>query len=76
MKPALLAWAIAALSAVPSLAAPPGKDGRTSKDAVEGETPASGGEGAEYTLFNGIKVPPMKDIEGDKFAETIKEGYW
>jgi protein disulfide-isomerase len=72
MRPALLAWALAALYAVPILTAPPGKAG--AKEAVEGE-PSSDGEG-ESTTFNGIKVPPMKDIGGDKFAETIKEGYW
>jgi protein disulfide-isomerase len=71
MRPALLAWALAALYAVLILSAPPGKAG--AKEAVEGET--SDGE-AEYTTFNGIKVPPMKDIGGDNFAETIKEGYW
>ena len=77
MRPSLLAWALAALSTA-TAAAPPGrsKDATISNDAVEGETPASGGEGAEYTIFNGIKVPQMKEIEGDKFAETIKDGYW
>ena len=79
MKPALLAWAIAALCTVPSYAAPPGKgksDTTLSQDAVQGETPAGGDEAVKYTTFNGIKVPPMKEIEGDKFAETIKDGYW
>jgi hypothetical protein len=81
MKPVLLVWALAALSTVPALGAPPGKgkgkgDAVISQDAIEGETPVSGGDRVEYTTFNGIKVPPMKDIEGDKFADTIKEGYW
>ena len=77
MRPALLAWALVALFST-TLAAPPGrtKDTGISTDATEGETSASGGEGVEYTIFNDIRVPPMKEIEGDKFAETIKEGYW
>ena len=78
MRPALLVWALAA-SLSSSIAAPPGspRDGITlSKDAVNGETPVDGGEGADYTVFNSIQVPPMKEIPGDEFAEAIKDGYW
>ena len=28
------------------------------------------------TVFNGVTVPPMKDISGDKFNGEIKDGYW
>lgn len=28
------------------------------------------------TKFNGITVPVMKEIEGEKFDETVKDGYW
>lgn len=28
------------------------------------------------TTFNGIKVPPMKEIKGDDFDEDTKDGYW
>lgn len=78
MRPALLAWALAAISSI-SVAAPPGaqKAGVVlSDDAISGESPTDGGEGSDYTVFNGVKVPPMKEIEGDKFTETIKDGYW
>lgn len=78
MRPALLVWALAAL-ATTSFAAPTDaeKAGAVlAADAVQGETPASGGEAVEYTTFNGVQVPPMKDIPGDEFAETIKQGYW
>jgi hypothetical protein len=37
---------------------------------------AKEGQATGYTIFNGIEVPPMKDIEGDTFNETIKDGYW
>lgn len=35
-------------------------------DLVEGPT----------TRFNGADVPPMRELEGSKFNETIKQGYW
>ena len=79
MRSALLGWALAALATYSVSAAPPANrngDAVIAQDAVEGETPAAGGEGAEYTLFNDIRVPPMKEIEGNDFAEAIKEGYW
>lgn len=77
MRPALLAWALAAVFTT-SFAAPPGspKGNVLSDDAVSGETPAEGGEAIDYTVFNGIKVPPMAEIEGGKFEETVKDGYW
>jgi protein disulfide-isomerase len=33
-------------------------------------------DGAESTIFNGVEVPPLPDIEGEKFNATIKDGYW
>lgn len=28
------------------------------------------------TTFNGIEVPPMKELDGEKFDEDVKDGYW
>ena len=28
------------------------------------------------TTFNGITVPPLKEIKGDAFDDEIKDGYW
>jgi protein disulfide-isomerase len=28
------------------------------------------------TVFNGVKVPPLKDLPGVGFEESIKDGYW
>ncbi|KAG0649160.1 disulfide isomerase [Hyphodiscus hymeniophilus] len=28
------------------------------------------------TIFNGVEVPPLPDIEGETFNATVKEGYW
>lgn len=33
-------------------------------------------EGPRSTIFNGVKVPPIPDIEGERFATTVKDGYW
>ncbi|KAF4636587.1 hypothetical protein G7Y89_g1498 [Cudoniella acicularis] len=33
-------------------------------------------EGPEATIFNGVQVPPMPEIEGEKFNSTVKDGYW
>jgi len=71
-------WALATVFATSS-AAPPRferEDNVSLRDAVSGESSVTNADGVEYTTFNGIKVPPMTDIEGDKFAETIKDGYW
>ena len=28
------------------------------------------------TVFNGIEVPPMKELTGEGFVEEVKDGYW
>ena len=30
----------------------------------------------ESTTFNGVKVPPMKELNGDDFDKDVKDGYW
>ena len=30
----------------------------------------------ESTKFNGMKVPPMKELNGDDFDKDTKDGYW
>ena len=74
MRISVLSWLSAAALILPTLAAPPAAV--LAGDAIDGETPAKGGEGTDYTVFNGVKVPKMKEIEGDKLEETIKDGYW
>ena len=74
-----MAGRLLAFCAIPTFAAPSTQDGSTAvlaEEAVTGEGPAENGETVDYTVFNGLKVPPMIDIEGDKFAETVEEGYW
>ena len=38
------------------------------------ETPAE--EGPKSTIFNGVEVPALPEIDGEKFNETVKDGYW
>jgi len=28
------------------------------------------------TIFNGVEVPPIPEIDGTKFNSTVKDGYW
>lgn len=76
MKPSVLVWSLLSLLTVPTLAVP-------SEDSVSGshrlvkreDVPAPDAE-PQYTTFNGIKVPPQKQLSPDNFKETIKDGYW
>jgi protein disulfide-isomerase len=47
----------------------PAKEGTAAAPAEDDTAPKS-------TTFNGIEVPPLKDLSGDKFDEEIKDGYW
>lgn len=50
---------------------------RTSE--VSGESSVEGLEEAdvaEPTVFNGIQVPALPVINGEKFNATVKDGYW
>jgi protein disulfide-isomerase len=40
----------------------------TSEESVE--------EGPKPTIFNGVEVPPIPEIDGEKFSTTVKDGYW
>jgi protein disulfide-isomerase len=33
-------------------------------------------DGPQPTIFNGVKVPVLAELDGEKFNGTIKEGYW
>lgn len=93
MRSSLLLWAAASILAIPSFAqvADPATgdlssaSGTGSSDLVDdvtikgtaAEVETTEDSGPASTKFNGITVPPMKEIEGgDAFTETIKEGYW
>ncbi|KAI9798762.1 MAG: hypothetical protein M1833_004592 [Piccolia ochrophora] len=45
--------------------------------AADSSTPAGAdGKRPSTTVFNGVEVPPMPDLNGDKFEEEVKDGYW
>ena len=82
MKPLLICVLLSALS-TPILAALPVEENQPevaskNEDKMTDSAAAAAGsdEGDEHTVFNDIKVPQMKDIEGELFNETIKDGYW
>jgi protein disulfide-isomerase len=33
-------------------------------------------DGPGPTIFNGVEVPPIPEIDGEKFNTTVAEGYW
>lgn len=43
---------------------------------VAAENPAVEAEPDTSTTFNGVKVPPMPEIEGEAFDKTVADGYW
>jgi protein disulfide-isomerase len=28
------------------------------------------------TIFNGVEVPPLRELAGDTFEASVKDGYW
>lgn len=80
MKPSLLAWSLLSFFSVSTLATssahslrnPESKDGhRLMKRADTAESQESA-----PTTFNGVEVPPMKELTPENFEETVKDGYW
>ena len=37
---------------------------------------SNGEDEVKPTIFNGVEVPVLPEINGDKFDATIREGYW
>lgn len=63
-----------------SIAAPPPREAELAnvEEDVLGHKLAVADEPAldGSTTFNGMSVPPMKELNGDNFEEEAKEGYW
>ena len=32
--------------------------------------------GPKVTIFNGVEVPPLKELNGEQFQQEVKDGYW
>ncbi|OAX81584.1 hypothetical protein ACJ72_04075 [Emergomyces africanus] len=80
MKASLFTWSLLSLLLNPVISTSTGESGpedvsiqsprivpRTEEPPAPHETP---------TIFNGVEVPPMKQLDASNFDETIKEGYW
>lgn len=79
----VLVWCLWASLSVPTFGALPAREDtaeivvQNADETTDTAVAATAGDEAiEYTLFNDIRVPQMKDIEGEAFNETIKDGYW
>ncbi|KAG9231405.1 hypothetical protein BJ875DRAFT_469651, partial [Amylocarpus encephaloides] len=47
-----------------------------SSEAILGANEEAEEEGPQPTVFNGIEVPALPEIDGEKFNTTVKDGYW
>lgn len=76
MKASLLTWSLFSLLLKPVISTSAGKSGPIPESRVlsRAEKPIALDESP--TVFNGIEVPPMKQLTESNFDETIKEGYW
>ncbi|KAL4797153.1 thioredoxin-like protein [Aspergillus venezuelensis] len=73
MHVSTLAWSLLSLLALPTFAAPSDQTISTKHLVKRAESDASG---PASTLFNGVEVPPMKELTPDNFEESVKDGYW
>ncbi|KAL4950538.1 thioredoxin-domain-containing protein [Aspergillus filifer] len=73
MRASTLAWSLLSLFALPTFAAPSDQSISTKHLVKRAESDASG---PASTLFNGVEVPPMKELTPDNFEESVKDGYW
>lgn len=79
MRASTFLWSLLATAITPSLGLP-------SQDATKGvnqmlerrEEPKDKVKTTDSssTVFNGVQVPSIKEIQGTDFEESIKEGYW
>jgi protein disulfide-isomerase len=64
----------------PILCAPPvvNRAEPVSIQTAAAEAPVANGipDDIKSTVFNGVEVPPMKELSGDQFDTEIKDGYW
>jgi protein disulfide-isomerase len=68
LLPISLLYALFASVALSESAEKPTGDSRTEIETVE--------DSDRLATFNGVRVPGLTEIEGEKFNATVKEGYW
>lgn len=69
MKVGFLALSVLAAIFQPAFARAHGLEKR-----VDGEGGDSGSDGS--TIFNDVRVPPMKELNAEGFEDSTKDGYW
>ncbi|CAL5869618.1 uncharacterized protein PFLUO_LOCUS3848 [Penicillium psychrofluorescens] len=73
MRPSWLGWSLFSLLAVPALAS---VDVSSSSDDMRLFKRKSYSEPTGPTEFNGLEVPPFREMTPDNFEELTKDGYW
>ncbi|KKZ66651.1 protein disulfide-isomerase [[Emmonsia] crescens] len=82
MKASLFTWSLLSLLLNPVISASTSESGsedvsiQAPRIIPKAEKPADPDEAPTTTTFNAVEVPPMKQLDGSNFDETIKEGYW
>lgn len=78
MRASSLAALFLSFLAIPVIAAPSSSNDHLMRreDAAPGQTDGAVDPDSLPTIFDGIQVPPMKELTPDNFRETTKEGYW
>jgi protein disulfide-isomerase len=74
MRPSWLGWSLFSLLAVPALAS--AVDISSSSDGMRLSKRTWSSEVTGPTEFNGLEVPPIREITPDNFEELTKDGYW
>ncbi len=46
------------------------------KNEVAGDNAEDAEQVLNPTIFNGVEVPPLLEIDGEKFNATVEEGWW
>jgi protein disulfide-isomerase len=81
MKSSLLAWSLLSLLSIPTFAIPSGDIANglnlANDRLVKRTEPVEKIEsGPASTTFNGVEVPPLKELTPESFEELTKSGYW
>lgn len=52
---------------------------QSGEQALENKSPELPGDGSDVpqpTVFNGVQVPPLPELDGESFNKTVADGYW
>ncbi|KAF7177392.1 hypothetical protein CNMCM7691_005597 [Aspergillus felis] len=81
MRSSLLAWSLLSLLSIPTFAIPSGDiaiglDLANNRLVKRVEPVEKTESGPASTTFNGVEVPPLKELTPESFEELSKNGYW